>query len=157
MPRTRGAARSELAYDASPIGYFGILVRLDPRQNTVANGCRLGLFKCPSCRLRDHEDPGARARGFFIPLRGFGDELTVLVSRHDFNGGDRRQLASLVDGTAGALELAVVLEVLEKALERNPFGSPNAESTRDLALADFSRTVLDEIDELVGRRQASES
>jgi hypothetical protein len=116
----------------------------------------LRLFEGSFRRLRDDEDFWARTRELFIPFGRFGDELAVVIARDDLESGDRRQLAGLADGAPCALELALFFERLEQALERDPVAAFDAEGARDLTFAHFPGAVLDEVDELVGRRQIGE-
>src|SRR4029078_1249909 len=79
-----------------------------------------------------------------------------MITRDDLERSDRRQLACLADSAALPFELAFFLKRLEQALEFDPVAALDAEGACDLALADFPRAILDEIDDLVGRWQVGE-
>ena len=86
-----------------------------------------------------------RRSGSRIPLGGPRHQLAVAVApRVDVGDDDRRQATGLAQAGAVLLDRALLLQILQQALELDLVGALDAEGLGDLALAHLLRRLFDE-------------
>ena len=121
---------------------------LDPQQRAVADA---GDFAGPRAAQRGNADDRWRAVGLFVPFGRPRQQLAVAVAAGNVGEHDRRQGAGVMQPLSAPLDVALVGELAQHALERRAVGILGAEGARDLARADLAGVLADEGEKLLAR------
>ncbi len=99
------------------------------------------------------DDQDARLGPLALPFEWTGEEVAVGIRRHH-QDRDGRQPVTVAVGLSPLLELAVLLEFLQHALQVDPRGALDPEGLRDVALRGLGRVSRDPFQDLVFRGHA---
>ena len=145
MPSTRCLARSISLMTRPVVSSAG---SLDAQQRAVADA---GDFSGPGAAGGGDADDRRRAVGFLVPFGRARQQFAVAVAAGDVGEHDRRQGAGVMQPLAALLDVSVVGEFAQHALERRAVGILGAEGARDLARADLAGVLANEGEKLLAR------
>jgi hypothetical protein len=129
--------------DASACFFAG---PLDANQRAVAYAGDLIRARPPR---RDDLNDGRSAVGFFVPLGRACHQFAVAIAAGDVGDNDRRQSAGVMQAFATPVDLSVVGEFAEHAIERGAIRIFGAKGARDLSDADLAAAFADEGDKFI--------
>ena len=87
--------------------------------------------------------------GVFVPFGRPCQEFAVVVAAGNVGENDRRQSTGVMQPFAPPIDLAIVSEFAEHAVERGAIRIFGAEGARDLSDADFAAAFADEGDKFL--------
>ena len=138
--------------DPADVAPRRVAVGFDLQEHPVA-GARSRPGGAAAGARHQHGDEG-RGPGFRIPLGRPRDQLAVAVAAAvDVGDDDRRQAPGLAQAGPVLLDRAVLLHLLDQALQLDLVRALDTEGLGDLALADLLRRLLDEGEHGLAGRQ----